>query len=307
MNKLTKKRTTLDEDNDELEDFSSNDNTKRLKSWSQSVEESHKNDQRIFIQLLKRTSAELESEHDNLVLYAFEYFREKFPSNKLDTALPKIVLLSQIYSLVKNKTSADRSLEELRLNKTLITFKSDNESAHMLNSGSTKSDIYLVYLDEFKSYVRGQIKPSAKSDESWLVDLYLEKILPESIGLTSVAKLTLINKYKLTEKDLTGLISLGLFTIKDVGELWLAIPCVGQFRRLLVECRRKSLNMLRKQKYNELNVNVLFEKLVVDKNRNFKQLKQIGPIYLIGDLIGKEIVRKVISPMGIVIKLNETS
>ena len=62
--------------------------------------------------------------------------------------------------------------------------------------------------------------------------------------------------------------------------------------------------MIRKQKYNEVNVQLFFDNFVVNKNKNFKHIRKIGAVYLIGDLIGKEIVRKVVSPMGIVIKLN---
>jgi serine/threonine-protein kinase 19 len=265
-------------------------------------DEKLKEDHRTFITLLTMSSEELESEHEDLLKFSMDYFLNKFPENKFEH-LPNIILLNQIYCLIKNKTEVDRSLEEMRLSGQIIMFKSDDDSSYMINSG-TNNDIYICYFEEFRDYINAHVKSYAKEEEKWLVDVYLEKILANESNDLSIEKATLMNKYKLSEKDLTGLINLGLFTIKDVGNFWFAIPDIGKFRRVLLECRRSFMNLIRKQKYTEININLFFDKLIVSKNKNFKHVRNIGAIYLISDMLGKETVRKVISPMGVVVKLN---
>jgi serine/threonine-protein kinase 19 len=279
--------------------------SKKLKSptaHALTVEEKAKHDHGEFIELMRKSNDELEDEHADLLQFAIDYFRQAFPVNKF-FHLPAVCLLSQIYCLVKNRTQVDRRVEELRLAKSIIAFKSDDDASYAINGGAN-NDIYLCEYAEFVEYIAGYVKSNAVETDKWLVDVYLTRILPNESNELSIEKATLMEKYKLAEKDLTGLIKLGLFTIKDVRHFWFALPDVGRFRRMLLECRRRFVGVLRKRKHGEVNVNMFFDKLVVAKNQNFKHVRNIGAIYLIGDMLGKEVVRKVISPMGLVIKLN---
>jgi serine/threonine-protein kinase 19 len=297
-----KRKLAIESDADESDESTKKQKSTETRKKILSPDEKLKEDHRLFINLLTKSSDDLESEHENLLEFAMDYFRNKFPESKFDS-LPNIILVNQIYCLVRNKTEVDRSLEELRLAKEVIMFKSDDDSSYMINHG-TNNDIYICYYQEFRDYIIGHVKSNVSEDEKPLVDVYLEKILAHESNELSIEKATLMNKYKLGEKDLTQLIKLGLFTIKDVGNFWFTIPDIGKFRRVLVECRRSFMSLIRKQKYTEINVNFFFDKLIVNKNKNFKHVRNIGAIYLISDMLGKEIVRKVISPMGVVIKLN---
>jgi serine/threonine-protein kinase 19 len=272
------------------------------KAKSSNSDEKTKNDQTLLIDLLSKTSLELENQHGNMIDFSLNYFKSHFPSKQFDSNIPSLVLSHQIYALVKNRTTVDRYLEALRVDKKIIMFKSDDHSSNLINNGAN-NDLFICDYDEFKQFIDEVVKPNANEQVKWLVNFYLEKILPHETNELSIEKATLLIKYNLSEKDFTSLFKLGMLTIKSSTDFWFSVPFIGNFRRTLVDCRRNFLSLLRKQKFQEINVNTFFNKLVLNRNSNFKNIRKIGPIYLICDMLGKELCRKVVSPMGIVIKL----
>lgn len=227
---------------------------------------------------------------EDQVEWAIDYFHAKFnPNSELNTALPPIITTAQIYAMCSiSKTSIDRRLEEMRHEKELVMFKSDDE------------DVYICRYDEFKRYVNEKRNEQNGS----VLDTYFRII--DDIEETSVEKSKLMITYKLTEKDLTCLIQLGLLTIRNVNSFWFAVPNIGQFRRLLVESRNAFMSIVRKQKYNEINVRHFFDKLVIGKNKTYKRaVAHLGAESIIAYQLGKQVVRKVDSPQGVFLKLSD--
>jgi serine/threonine-protein kinase 19 len=209
---------------------------------------------------------------------ALSFLKSKFDPRSHFNNLPAIIFQHQVYSIVSNRTQVDRDIEKLRDLNEIRAFKYDNE------------EIALCYANDLKLFISIHIHESKA-----LVERFQEKILFDTKEL-SISRHDLKNKYNLTEDEVTCLIRSGLLTIKDAQSWWFAIPLIGNFRRDLVEARRSVVNVIRKKKFKEVGVDELYK-------RSSKKISQIGVIYLICDLIGREVIRRVDSPMGFVVGL----
>ncbi len=209
---------------------------------------------------------------------AISYLKTRFnPLNQFNN-LPAIIFQHQVYSMIQNRTQADREIEKLRDLNEIRAFKYDDE------------DVAICFSTELKFFISKQIH-----ENKLLIDRFVEKILFETKEL-SINRHDLKNKYNLTEEEVTLIIRSGLLTIKDAQTWWFAIPLIGNFRRQLVEARRSVVNLLRKKKFKEIGVEELYK-------RSSKKISQIGVVYLICDLIGREVIRRIDSPMGFVVGL----
>ncbi|CAF0716133.1 unnamed protein product [Brachionus calyciflorus] len=241
-----------------------------------------------IIELLSDNGLNDKIEHP--VLYALNFFKSIFP-NKMFENLPEIIHLHQLYSLFKNRTEVDREIDSLRSESKIILFHFESNQ---------QKEILICFTDDFKDYIGKHVKENCKRKN--LIDLFMEKILLQN-NLT-IDSDTLIDEYKLSDSDISILVQEGLLGIKDSSNFWFSIPNLGKFRRILVETRKSLLDLLRRQKYKEINLRLFFNNLLIQKHKNFRSVNRLGAIYVLCDLIGNDLVRKIDSPMGIVIKLN---
>ena len=249
--------------------------------------------------LKERIHSDLE-QLDNLkeTCTVIDFIKKLFRSGTFDD-FPPIVYQHQIYSAISNKTKVDRDIETLRIENKIILFKSDSMKNEL------QDDVAIVSLDEFKEYVENILilnnpnLPSDSNEKAYFVNTirkFLNETLKEVKEL-SVSESELKLKFQFKEKDLTTLIQCGLLTIKDKSNWWFAIPGIGKFRRALIDARKSLIGLVKRKRYNELNVDEIHA-------RNIKAINKMGVVYLISDLIGKEVIRKVDSPLSIfVIKL----
>ena len=229
-------------------------------------------------------------------LGSIEFFQKHFPKH---FELPPIIYQHQIYSAMPNKTKVDREIESLRIENKIILFKSDSVS------NEVQDDISICFLDDFKQYVENILidnnpkLPADLNEKNKFINT-IRKFLNETITETkelSVTDQELKLNFSFKEADITTLIHAGLLTIKENAVWWFSIPSIGKFRRVLLDARRSVLNLIKKKRYNELNVDEV-------NVRNMKSVNQIGIVYILYDLIGKEAIRKVDSPLAnFIIKL----
>lgn len=288
-------------DKRKLKDFSDNEDdgysrkkkvTKR-KSMDKILEETEKAEK--FANAIKSDLNTLNSIND--IKGALTYFKSIFLRSHYK--LPPIIYQHQIYSLVKNRTSVDREIEYLKNSNKIRLFRCD----------SNTDDIAIVYISDFKQHLDEhlfefekenikQIVTNSKITESEykkFINKFYDEILNE-VKDQSISQCDLKKIYHLSEKEITILVQTGLLTIKDPSSWWFAIPFVGNFRRDLIECRRNIVNVLRKKKFNEITIEELYK-------RSSKKISKIGVLYIVTDLLGSEVVRKIDSPMGFVVKL----
>lgn len=215
--------------------------------------------------------------------------------------LPPIIFQHQIYSVVENKTRVDREIENLKNSNEIRVFKCDSQT----------DDLAICFTQDYKEHLQNnifdkdfqnesvkQLLKSTKISETEykkLLETFQEKILFD-IKEMSIT-LTELKLYHITECEITALIQTGVLVNKNANSWWFAIPYVGNFRRDLIGARKSLMNQLRRKKFKEMNIDELYQ-------RNSKNITQIGIVYLVADLLGKELVRRIDSPMGFVIKYN---
>lgn len=249
-------------------------------------------DYQYLIDLLTDKEENFTDSQENQVLNVLEYFKSIFPKELFED-LPPIIHLHQLYSLIKNKTQVDRDVDSLRSENRIILFKFDSNQ---------ESETLICFSEDYNEYIKNQ--PVLNSKNKNLVELFLTKILINETSQLSISKSSLLIDYRVTDSDISALVQVGLLSIKDPSNFYFSIPGLGKFRRILLESRKSLLDQLRRQKYKEINLRMFFNSLLIQKNKSFRNINRMGAIYVICDLIGSEEVRKIDSPMGIVIKLN---
>ena len=222
---------------------------------------------------------------------AIDYMRSLFKEETFNN-LPPIIYLNQVYSLFKNRTEVDRDIESMRLKNEIRLFKADSKEF-------LSEDLFICYTRDLKSYVQNLADPTgsnrAENEQRFqhLKDKFVNRILNETFEIT-ISREKLMKTFGIFESDLTSLVQMGLFAIKDSNDLWFSVPNIGKFRRSSVEARRKIVNLIRNKRYKEISVEELIK-------RNHKDLNDIGLPYLYFDLVGSDIVKKVDSPLDAVI------
>lgn len=224
------------------------------------------------------------------ILYALDYLGDVFPKNLFEN-LPEIIHLHQLYTLFKNRTQVDLEIDSLRTELKVFLFHFES---------STDKETLICFTDKFKEYVQCEVRENCTNKA--LIDKFLDKILVENY--LTIDTDTLIQDYRLNDSEISSLVQYGLLSIKDSSTFWFSIPNLGNFRRILTSTRKSLIDLLRRQKYKEINLKLFFDNLLIKKHKNFKTVNRLGVIYVICDLIGKESIRIVKSPMGLTIKIN---
>lgn len=269
-----------------LDDETSRGNAESKKSKKDQLAEELRQNHQLLCELLDSKAAELET-YD-----ALDYFKSIFP--KMDHQLPTVVHLHQLYSLIKSKTQVDREIESLRAEQQIVLFKYESNK---------QSETLVCFWDEYRDYVRANNNNDNGSKQ--LIDLYLDKILlnESASGQLSVDKSTLVGRYRLDEAQISKLVHMGVLSIKDPKAFWHSIPGLGKFRRLIVDARSSLMNILRKQKYKEMNTTHFYDLFLIDKSKSFRNVNKIGASYVLCDLIGNDLISKVHSPLGLHVRL----
>lgn len=218
---------------------------------------------------------------------AIDYLLKFFPKQGL--SLPPVIYVHQIYSLIKNRTKVDLDLDELRQSNEIKLFKFDCRSEDTI---LCKSDIFIDYIE--KLYLA---QNDGKKDNLIIIRKFVDTFLRKSTELY-INKRDLVS-YKFSDSNISVLIQHGLLNIKDSSSWWFSIPNIGSFRRITLDARQIIDSIIRKKRYNELNVDEL-------RARNINKLKIFGLFFHCYDLIGKDAVIRIDSPMGFILKLNNS-
>ncbi|XP_006820313.1 winged helix repair factor 1-like [Saccoglossus kowalevskii] len=212
---------------------------------------------------------------------ALDYVKSLLHVEVFEFRIPTIIFKHQIYSIVHNKTTVDRQLEELKEKKVIKMFK----------LGIAVDEFCIVFTDDYKQHVKRQ-EPDNKT-----IDKFLDTVVDRCPDV-SLTKSTMINEFCFTDEEITHLVSAGLLTVRDVGSWWLAIPGAGIFMKTFVKGRQSLLRTIRKCKYQE----------ILQKNLEEKKLaavKKLGMNFHILDIIGAELVKKIQTTSGCLLRLNE--
>ena len=218
---------------------------------------------------------------------ALEYLSSIFPREKFANRLPAIVLKHQIYSIVQDRTLVDRELNSLRDVGEIRFFK--------LDSGI--DEFAIVCNKDYMSILHTCIKSRGKEDDADINE-FIVKVLPQIKGV-SVEKSKIIKDFSFSDHVITLLMNLGILNLRDETSLWIAIPDSALFMKSLIGGRKAVLSMINKRKYKEI-----FESEL--EQRDIKLHSKLGIRYHIHDIIGGDMVTKVSTTNGILLRSTQS-
>ncbi|XP_008066956.1 serine/threonine-protein kinase 19 [Carlito syrichta] len=208
-----------------------------------------------------------------------------FPRGLFEDALPPIVLKSQVYSLVPDRTVADRQLKDLQ----------EQGEIRIIQLGFDLDAHGIIFTEDYRTRV---LKACDGRPYAGAVQKLLASVLP-ACGDLSFQQDQMTQTFGFRDPEITHLVNAGVFTVRDAGSWWLAVPGVGRFIKYFVKGRQAVLGMLRKAKYRELLLSELL-------GRRAPAAVRLGLAYHVHDLIGAQLVDCISTTSGTLLRLPET-
>ncbi|XP_063522128.1 inactive serine/threonine-protein kinase 19 isoform X4 [Pongo pygmaeus] len=208
-----------------------------------------------------------------------------FPRGLFEDALPPIVLRSQVYSLVPDRTVADRQLKELQ----------EQGEIRIVQLGFDLDAHGIIFTEDYKTRV---LKACDGRPYAGAVQKFLASVLP-ACGDLSFQQDQMTQTFGFRDSEITHLVNAGVLTVRDAGSWWLAVPGAGRFIKYFVKGRQAVLGMVRKAKYRELLLSELL-------GRRAPVVVRLGLTYHVHDLIGAQLVDCISTTSGTLLRLPET-
>uniref|UniRef100_A0A8C5P0X9 Serine/threonine kinase 19 n=1 Tax=Jaculus jaculus TaxID=51337 RepID=A0A8C5P0X9_JACJA len=206
-----------------------------------------------------------------------------FPRGLFEDTLPPIVLRSQVYSLLPDRTVADRQLKALQ----------ERGEVRAIQLGFDSDSHGVVFTEDYTV-----LKACAGRPYAGAVQKFLAAVLP-ACGDLSFQQDQMTQTFGFKDPEITHLISAGVLTVRDAGSWWLAVPGAGRFIKCFIKGRQAVLGMIRKAKYRELLLSELL-------GRRPPSAVRLGLAYHVHDLIGAQLVDCVSTTSGTLLRLPET-
>ncbi|KAK1327492.1 hypothetical protein QTO34_012994 [Cnephaeus nilssonii] len=208
-----------------------------------------------------------------------------FPRGLFEDALPPIALRSQVYSLVPDRTAADRQLKELQ----------EQGEIRVIQLGFDLDAHGIVLTEDYRTRV---LRACDGRSYAGAVQKFLALVLP-ACGDLSFQQDQMTQTFGFRDTEITQLVNAGVLTVRDAGSWWLAVPGAGRFVKCFVKGRQAVLGMVRKAKYRELLLSELL-------GRRAPASVRLGLAYHVHDLIGAQLVDCVSTTSGTLLRLPET-
>ncbi|XP_020829973.1 winged helix repair factor 1 [Phascolarctos cinereus] len=219
------------------------------------------------------------------VLRALRELGELFPRRLFQDALPPVALKSQVYSLVPDRTAADRQLRELR----------EQGKIRVIQLGFDSDAQGIVFTEDFRTKA---LESCRGQPFEGTVQRFLAVVLP-ACGDLSFQQDQMIQTFGFRDCEITQLVNAGVLTVRDAGSWWLSVPGAGRFVKYFVKGRQAVLGMVRKSKYRELSLSELL-------GRRAPLSVRLGLPYHVHDLIGGQLLDIVPTTSGTLLRLPET-
>lgn len=212
---------------------------------------------------------------------ALRLLHSLFPTEKFERRLPPIIMKHQLYSIIKNKTEADRQLNEL----------TNCGEIRLFHLGAEADDLCIVFTEDYKKHVK------RLNENNPFIDRFLETLISECPDI-SLNKDVLAERFNIKEEEISELFKASVLTVRDVGSWWISIPGAGEFMKCFLRGRKAVMLMIRKSKYGE----VLQQEL---QSRKLPKAAKLGVLYHIHDIIGADLVHCVNTTSGTLLRLRE--
>lgn len=206
---------------------------------------------------------------------ALKMMHAQFPEIEKVSVAP-FVLLSQLYSSVRDRTLVDRELEVMKQQMAIRVFK--------LSTG--QDDYAIMFLNDYLEQVKAakkRLEGKHTQRDVVVFDWFMNHVLLThvDVGITQVNLESLLSKAgHVQDNHISLLIKAGLLVrqLADDKSYWFAIPNVGFLLKSLAQGRREILSLLNRRQYKEMLLSALEKKKL--------RMSQLGMRFHIRDLLG---------------------
>uniref|UniRef100_A0A803SLK4 Serine/threonine kinase 19 n=1 Tax=Anolis carolinensis TaxID=28377 RepID=A0A803SLK4_ANOCA len=213
---------------------------------------------------------------------ALQFLASLFPRKLFEDSLPPLILRHQIYSLVKDRTTVDRRLSQLK----------DEGRIRIFQHGLDAETFFVTFTDAYKSKV---LEFASGKEFARTVTKFLDSVVTSCPDI-SYDKKRMLNEFGFKDTEITQLVNAGVLTVRDAGSWWLAVPRAGHFVKYFIKGRKAVLGMIQKSKYKEVLLSDL-------QNRRTPRAVKLGIPYHIHDIIGAQLVDCVPTTTGTLLRL----
>nr|XP_056718595.1 serine/threonine-protein kinase 19 [Euleptes europaea] len=226
----------------------------------------------------------VEKEGPEAVESALQCLASLFPRKLFEDALPPLVLRHQIYSLVRDRTTVDRCLSQMK----------DEGRIRMFQQGFDVDNLVVTFTDSYKSKV---LEFVSGKEFACTVRKFLDSVLTSCSDI-SFDKKRMLGEFGFSDAEITQLVNAGVLTVRDAGSWWLAVPGAGRFVKCFIRGRKAVLGMIQKAKYKEVLQSDL-------QTRRAPSNVKLGLPYHVHDIIGAQLVDCVPTSSGTLLRLSE--
>ncbi|XP_049778456.1 serine/threonine-protein kinase 19-like isoform X1 [Schistocerca cancellata] len=212
---------------------------------------------------------------------ALVYLRSKFPNEAFEGHLPPVIVIHQVYAIVKCKTTVDKDVSVLQSKGKIRIFK----------LGGEESALVAIFTEDLKKHV---LKWCA---EKPIITRFLNDVLPEMDDV-SIDKSVLQKKFTLSEHDIRFLFGCGLLTLRSASSFWFSFPNAGDFMKTYLKGRKAVLATIKRSKFSE----ILQPEL---EQRKLKKSEKFGMVFYIYDIIGADLVECIETTSGNLLRLRK--
>lgn len=205
---------------------------------------------------------------------ALIYLRNKFPTEAFEGHLPPVIVIHQIYAVVKCKTTVDKDVSILQNKGKIRVFK----------LGGEESALVAIFTEDLNKHVLKWC------DEKPVITRFLNDVLPETDDV-SIDKVVLREKFSLSELDIRFLFSCGMLTLRSTSSFWFSFPNAGEFMKTYLKGRKAVLTTIKKSKFSEILQSDL-------EQRKLKKSEKFGMVFYIYDIIGADLVECIETTSG---------
>ncbi|KAI8091168.1 serine-threonine protein kinase 19-domain-containing protein [Gilbertella persicaria] len=199
-----------------------------------------------------------------------------------------VCLVHQVYSIIPNNTMVDRELQQAFQNGLY-------RKIHIV--GTLEDEFLLIKTSDYVNGVKEAKDHAIKSKEDPIVFDVFETVVDQYKSV-SILKSTLIQDFKLTERNLAQLVSYGLLLPHSrLDSFWFSIREQGSFMSKLNAGRNEIQRMLKRRHSHDMMEKLLKQKKLHKTNFSID--------FLLYDLIGSGRVERHKTPMGDLIRLTD--
>jgi len=172
------------------------------------------------------------------------------PKNPTLSCLPPVILVSQLYSILSNRTDVDRELDRLKRANRVRMLKV------LVEAGE---EYAVVLTSDYEQKIR-DLMASCDADQRLLLERLIDRLLPahHDVSISSQVIADLVLQGSCVEQRMTAdsatrfLMQKGLVLARAADSFWLSVPSMAALTIDLARGRKELIAAVQRTKYQEI-------------------------------------------------------